>query len=316
MIWKIEEVWGDLRGQSVSPVHRRCPAGDHIELYAQIDNQYREGLLGIATRRPSVPHEFDAVDLQVRERTDGRWAVSMSLRDPSLRKIFVRMCDEISRDAAEDVVSRDAGHFLVSSLLRWHRLLALGANGVLGEGAQAGLFGEMLLLRASMARYGVIQAVEGWNGPEGAPQDFDLPLGLIEVKTLRVGAQELSISSVDQLDVDGAALFIATLRLGIPVRASDGCTLLELVSQLRVLAAREPAAATMLERKLVEAGYEDHEAYGVKARVVKSEQWYEVKEAFPRLRRREISSGIAGAVYTIRLAALEEYKYSSELSCQ
>ena len=309
----IDALWSDLRSQVVLPVHRRLSADSGMELYAQLDELRREGLLAISAVKPKPVPEFSSVDVQVRARADGQWATSVSLTESSLKPLFTTMCDEILRDASL-AAPADAGAFLLASLLRWQKLLALGTHGLLSESAQAGLFGELHLLRQAVESFEAGVALDAWVGPVDAPQDFSLPFGLVEVKSVKVGARELSISSIDQLDVEGHPLFLVVVQLSTATREGTGLTLYGMISGIRELLATDIPAATEFERKLVSVGYRDSAAYDQRVLSVSSEQWYRVGEGFPRLLRRNVAPEITAAVYRISLAAIGVFTQHSELT--
>jgi hypothetical protein len=223
------------------------------------------------------------------------------------------MCNEILRDAVL-ATGADPGAFLLTSLLRWQKLLALGAHGLLGEGAQQGLFGELHLLKRALGSYGTSVALDAWVGPSGAPQDFSLPIGLVEVKSIRAGTREVSISSIEQLDGQHHPLFLNVMQLTATTGAGTDLTLYGMVSEIRRSLAGDIIAAVEFERKLVSAGYRDCEAYDQRTLAVTAEQWYRVDANFPCLRRKDVAPGITSAVYRINLSAISGFAQRAELT--
>jgi Putative PD-(D/E)XK family member, (DUF4420) len=308
MISTIDSVWTGLARDGKRPVHIGLAAGYPLDLYAQLDAHDRPGLLALANERPAAPPAYAAFDFVVGLREDGRWALSMSLRQSSLRVQFAALCDRVVRSGLDSRTGDDACAFLLHQVARWHRMLALGAAGMLSEEQQRGLIGEIAVLEATVARFGAHAATTGWVGPDDAPQDFVLPSLRIEVKTIISGTPRIKISSLLQLDIPDDSLCLAVVELVQCPVGTGGVSLRSSVEAMRVLLQDDVGAMERFEDRLSIACYEDREEYGrVEYRVSKT-RWFHVTGNFPKLARSLTPLPIADAKYELLVSAIGSHE--------
>lgn len=304
MISTIESVWADLGRDDKRPVHIGLSTGYPLDLYAQLDADDRPGLLALANDRPDAPPPYAAFDFVVGHREDGRWALSMSLRQSSLRVQFAALCDRVVQSGLGSRLGDDACAFLLHQVARWHRMLALGVSGMLSEEQQRGLLGELAVLEAAVARFGAPAATAGWVGPDDAPQDFVLPSLRIEVKTIISGSPRIKISSLLQLDVSDGSLCLAVVELVQCPADTGGVSLRASVEAMRLLLQDDVAAMERFEDRLSVACYEDREEYGrVEYRLART-RWFHVTGSFPKLARSLTPLPIAEAKYELLVSAI------------
>ena len=285
MTTSIELLWKKLAEGPVAPTQIRV-AGDHpLDLFAQIDGQRRVGLLAISDAEPERPPTYVAVEILVGQRADGRWATSISLAQPGLLPMFATMCDQIVEQGRGLPSGTSAASFVLAQVARWHRLLALGRDGLLSVEEQQGIFGELEILREAAARFCLDAASLGWKGPEDAHQDFDLPSGLVEVKTIQSGAPAISISSLEQLDIDGGRLSIAVVDLVRCARGTGGSSLADAVASLRDLLTPSPVALQQFEGQLQKAGYVDRDEYDAVEYRISRIRWFVVRDHYCPVKR-------------------------------
>ena len=80
-------------------------------------------------------------------------------------------------------------------------MLTNRSNILLSEQEIKGLIGELFFLKNYLIKkIGYYDALEAWIGPSYATQDFVLKNEWYEIKTTSINSQEISISSVEQLD--------------------------------------------------------------------------------------------------------------------
>ncbi len=304
MISTIESVWARLARDVRRPVHLGLSPGYPLDLYAQLDADDRPGLLALANERPVVPPPYAAFDFKVGRREDGRWALSMSLGQSSLRVQFAALCDRVIKSGQGSRPGDDACAFLLHQVARWHRMLALGSSGLLSEEQQRGLIGEMAILEAAVARFGAQVATAGWVGPDDAPQDFVLPSRRIEVKTIISGSPRIKISSLLQLDVPDGSLCLAVVELVQCPTGTGGLSLRAAVEAMRLLLQDDVGAMERFEDRLSVACYEDREEYSrVEYRIART-RWFHITDSFPKLARSLTPLPIAEAKYELLVSAI------------
>ena len=306
----IEDTWNALTSASVFPVHRRVSLDHPLDLFGQLDDSGRVGLLAIADVEPDPVPVYAAVDVFVGRRSDSRWATSLSLKQPLLRPMFAAMCNEIVLQGQLCSAGSDAARFVLQHLARWTRLLSLGPDGLLSSEERLGLLGELSMLSLAIDRFGPLLPVEGWVGPDDAPQDFHLPCGFVEVKAIRSGGPEIMISSLEQLDISDGALNLAVYEFAPCSPETGGSSLAGAVNDVRMKLVVSAQATQIFERALRTAGYLDRPEYDVDQFRVAKVRWYHVANEFPRLCRSNLGRAVSAAKYKLLLAELDRFEIS------
>lgn len=229
-----------------------------------------------------------------------RETLGIVLEDQSLKEVFAVLGSDLMT-AAGSAGSAEAGMLrCLDRIAMWQGLLEqLPATG-LGEEAQRGLFGELLVLqRVHLQAVDPLAAATSWNGPRRAYQDFETNGAAIEVKTsLAKRHARLTITSEKQLDERPLrALFLAHVALS---EATAGVSLVDLVGRLRALFAEDHAALNEFNLRLMSSGYLDPHA-GLYATTYEVDRLrlFHVSGAFPRLTGADVPPGVGDLTYTI-----------------
>lgn len=304
----LDSLWTILSAGSILPAHTRVSADHPLELFAQIDAQRRQGLLALSDAPFDPPPVYSAVDLVVGRRDDGRWALSMSLAQEVLAPHFAVMCEQIILQGRTQPPGACAATFLLRQVARWHRLLALGPDGLLRQEDQQGLLGEVLILTLASSRFGAEAAATSWVGPDDAPQDFMLPSVNVEVKAIQSGSTCVTISSLYQLETGAQPLLLAVVELVRCARGTGGLSLFDAVAQAREALAATPRAVDRFEEQLGKAGYIDRDEYKLNEYRVARTRWFGVSPTFPRLARSLVPEAIRDARYELLISALTNFE--------
>jgi hypothetical protein len=300
----IEELWRALEAGGEAGGARRVDDRHPSDLYAALDTQSHPGLVLITATAPPEAPVFEAVEVTVTRRNDGRHALGLWLRAGALRGLFERLCQDLV-EASRNLPPAAVANFVVTRLLRWRRLLEAGADGVLQSTELRGLLGELLVLRECLTEWPAAEVVAGWIGPLDAPQDFALPSARLEVKTIRPGGSTARISSADQLDVHDADLFLVIATLARAAEGEGSFTAAGLVNELRsrLAASAPPATVADFESLLAAGGYADHPHYEQSRFRLDAIRTFAVTDGFPRLRRSDLPVGLSEVTYDIELSA-------------
>lgn len=303
MIWSSLETGGDIGGA------RRVDDEHPCDLYAALDPLGRPGLVLVTAEAPPVPTAFDAVDLTVSHRADGRWNLGIWLRSETLHSLFGRLCHDLVESSRDVVPAGAAGHIL-SRLVRWRKLLQAGDSAALPPSELRGLLGELIVLQRCLETWPPTEVIHGWVGPLDAPQDFTLPSLRIEVKTIRPGSTTVRISSVDQLDVADAALLLCVITLASAETGTDAFSPAQLVDGIRrrLIQAGVPGAILEFDSRLAAGGYTDLDEYEHRLFRLEAIRFFEVRDDFPRIRRADLSDGIADANYEVELGKCRRFE--------
>lgn len=189
----------------------------------------------------------------------------------------------------------------------WQQLLSRLPDSF-GRLKQQGLLAELLVLRDNLIpNYGLEKALDMWQGPKGAKQDFILPEGWIEVKSTNFGKREIYISSLEQLDtpINAGELTVITLQESNAYDSSAIClstVIDEIESEIN-----DDLIAIDFKEKLLLVGYGQNKENELYFRVCDIEN-YSVNEEFPKIKRNDISTAITKVSYTLNLEAISNFK--------
>jgi hypothetical protein len=237
----------------------------------------------------------------------GRVWVSLSRQAAGSADLFAMMAADVldTMETCSGVADDRVFHIFLTRIRAWQEFMRREGDGLLSPEAEIGLIGELLFLR-DVLDIGMrpVTATEGWQGPLDGLHDFVFGTGAVEVKaTAAVGGFPAAISSLEQLDdLPGRSLFLAAIRLSAD---SSGMTLPETVADVRRLVRGVPAAASVLDSRLLHAGFLDavSERYVRRFSRVRT-RILPIGADFPRLARTEVSPEIRRARYELDIDAV------------
>jgi hypothetical protein len=300
----IETLWLTIANSTASKgVFRLLDESHPLDLYAGFDQDNRRVLMLVTQFPPEELPATGAVEVTVNLRSDGDYAVLFRLARTELNELFGRLCQDLidSTRASKKELGAAA---LLQRLIRWRRLLESGRSG-LSESQLRGLYGELWFLwTIAIPVHGAVNAINGWNGPLGAPQDFQLGPGLVEVKAILPGIHSVSISSAEQLEHGSSSLQLVVVSL----HPSEELSLPSLIANIRQELEASLGCISEFELRLAEAGYSDRLEYERVKFSVDQIRFYPVGETFPRIASSQIPSGISRLTYDLDLHQCGEYR--------
>ena len=246
----------------------------------------------------------------------GRSELHVSLIAVELREVFNALVNDMISAAAQTSDGRDAILAIVGRFEHWRRLLAaVSAEGLLPEWRR-GLAGELVVLRDTvLPAVGVAGTVAAWTGPTGAPQDYQLPGGAIEVKTTAAKQpQTLVITNERELDDTGVQALLL-VHLSVDERqGGDGYSLNRIVDDIRGLLGAGPAHGRF-EELLIRAGYlpAHRTLYDEPRYTVRDMHLWHVAGDFPRITEAELRPGVGDCRYRIATVGLDNYSATHEV---
>lgn len=218
--------------------------------------------------------------------------------------LFAMMAGDVVRllEGCADVGEERLFQLFLSRIRAWQDFMERSRDGVLGQEAEVGLFGEMVVLK-TLLEEGVpaALALDAWQGPLEGLQDFLVGSGAIEVKTtLSAKGFPATVNSLEQLDETlRQPLYVAGVRL---VLGGAGMTLPEFTDVIRELFKDQPTALGMFESRLVQAGYLRALSDKYVRRFTHSgTAILPVEGDFPRLTRMNVAAGVRKARYEVDL---------------
>lgn len=222
--------------------------------------------------------------------------------------LFHSLCLTLVESVKDVEDSSTALRLSLSHLKRWKAFLAGKKGRLLSAEEVRGLFAELLFLRSLYKQYvGQREAVDGWQGPIRAHQDFALRDSVVEIKA--ISARERScvrISSEDQLESQAARVYLQIFRLVELPDSDQSLSLNDLVRQIGKELTDAKTVQLYWER-LAAYGYAEMLEYDEPKFVVGGTRTYRVSEDFPRLIRSQIPDGVSRVSYDIRLEKIEKF---------
>lgn len=283
---------------------------DHpLEIYVGADDAGRAKLQIRTGEQPKIPPLSELVVVD-RMKTHDSWLLSLTLQDPRFNEVFVRLTSHLvdrSRVTKTEAAALDA---LSQVFDQWRRLLQPKPVGRLSLEALRGLVGELwFLLEVAAVARGTADAVEGWSGPLGSPQDFWYPdAGSSEIKAVGISARDIRISSAEQLDVEGMELVVIVVEQ-VSECTTSSVSLVDLVSRVSSKLNAEGADHDGLELRFRRLGVDLNDPfYADTSFVIENTSRYTVTEEFPAIRASQLPSEISHVQYTLARASLESFK--------
>ena len=237
------------------------------------------------------------------------WSLLFTLKSNSNSSLdmFKYIFKDILNSVNFNISERKSLVDLCTRYEHWQQLLSRLPDSF-GRLKQQGLLAELLVRRDNLIpNYGGDKALEMWQGPKGAKQDFILPESWIEVKSTNLGKREIHISSLEQLDspISYGELFVVTLQESNAYDSSAIClstVIDEIESEIN-----DDLIAIDFKEKLLLVGYGQNKENELYFRVCDIES-YRVNEEFPKIKRNDISTAITKVSYTLNLEAISNFK--------
>lgn len=194
----------------------------------------------------------------------------------------------------------------------WQEFMANQRRKPLSPEKQAGLMGELLMLEKLLDHAGsAIVALDSWQGPLRAAQDFHVDGGAIEVKSTAAAQGFVArINSVNQLDTERSPMFLCTIRFS---EDEAGETLTQCVNRLRDVmdghGVRKQFDALLMFSRYVD----EHADRYIRKLIATEALCFLVGDGFPCLRRNTLPGQIRNAQYDLDIETLDIEPQSLEM---
>ena len=228
------------------------------------------------------------------------------LKEKTNWELFFALCNDILSATITVREPEKAPATILHRLRRWQDFLKKNRSDILSEEKIKGLIGELIFLKDHLIpKFGGADAVKFWQGPEGAPQDFNINESAVEVKCQLGGTTpNVKISSADQLCSQLPKLFLLVVTLGRTTEINnEALNLPSLITD--IINDLEKVSSSSLNRfqdLLLEAGYYYSDKYLEYNYLLLGEQAYTVSDGFPRICPDDLNPGIIKVTYNINLA--------------
>ena len=280
-----------------------------LSVYFGLDNMSRPTL-----RIEDIGKTFSASDLPSTAqilvtsfKQEGKACLSFSLLVPEHRDIFNTLCYDLC-EATRKATREQALVGLLARFSEWQDLLKGTRSGLLSLQEQLGLVGELQALLYYINTKGFDNALDAWVGPFKLDKDFEFCDSWAEVKSCKVSATTITISSIEQLDSETEGELLVYHIDRAPENSENAFSLKNLVDEIR-RKTDTAAMRTKFDKMLMLAHYYDGvPEYEKKQFKIYSRDIYKVSPDFPCIRRATLFSTITACQYSLSLPAIEKYK--------
>lgn len=254
--------------------------------------------------------ELNVILLNDKSFSDSQLLV-IQLLYPSNRDIFASLCDNLIQSVIKLNNEQQISRNVINQLEKWKTLFEKNNTTGLTPTEQQGLYGELHFLQIFLAKSDntFSDVLHNWVGVDNAMRDFQGDSWAVEVKTTSTNnPQKVIINGERQLDetfLDHLFLY----HISVEVSNGNGQTLCQIISTIRESLKSDMPALSIFNSKLFEAGYIDKHGLFYQDRFykVRSENFYDIKSKFPRIKESELRKGVSDVKYSIILAMCDEY---------
>ena len=241
----------------------------------------------------------------------------LSLENQALLKTF----NNFALFLAEETIGLEGEELAkktIKIIREWSDVFSKQRQG-LEEHEIIGLICELHALKNHLFKiYDVNYSIRAWIGAEGSKQDFSCDKFVFDVKGHLVGRNDLiHISSIEQLDVEiGVPFFIFKVNIlpGSTDKKPGDLSIRSLVNDIKDNLKNSPDSISLFEGKLnaiVDEATEENLDASYK---LDQEVLYEVNNAFPFIKRKDLPEEVVNAKYDLNTALLEKYICKKSLS--
>ncbi len=281
-----------------------------LEWYVAYETPTNKALIILAHQAIDSLESSKSISTVCRKREDGMFYISFLLTENSQEDVFISMCGNLIDFSADALSEKDALKKVAFRYRQWRRLMEYCNIAILSDEKRRGLIGELLYLKQIIENQKpVVDALNGWVGPDGADQDFVYDGVWREIKTTGLSSDQISIHSLEQLGnhSDHGALFIYRVDSCAP-ETEGAFTLRKLVNEIVVMLDGDLSNIESFTEKLNEVGYIDMPVYDTFFYKYYKNDRYDVDETFPRITRNDLRSEIVKCDYILSISSIEDWK--------
>lgn len=288
----------------------RLDTAHPLEWYVGYQSIEQKTLMIVSNCENNAPYSSKSVIVKNRRReNDRKWTLTFELMKNEQEGVFVNLCCDILNYSQSAANENEALNRVFMRYKQWNRLLEYQKKSLLDESSKKGLLGELIFLQGKL-QSGIppLTAVQAWVGPDAADQDFDFADGWYEVKTVGIGADSVSISSLEQLDSSEIGnLIIIRVDKCAPER-QGAFSLSQKIAEIKENINKNSDATELFEVKLAKSGYIDLPEYDVQKYYCSGKTAYIVNDTFPKLISKNVPSQVIGSQYVLSIAGITDWE--------
>lgn len=301
--------WDSISPHQGDNIGRRADTSHPLDFFIGYDERSNMQLMLLSNFMPELPKSSQQIIVRGNKRVDGDYALCFSLVEKELRDLYVSLCWDMM-DCTVEIHEKRRGTLAALKRFRmWQKLFAEIKNKTLSEFKVKGLIGELCVLKQICAPiYGLAKSVQGWAGPLGADRDFEFDDAWYESKAVSLSKESITISSLDQLDIDSPGYLILCRVEKTSEQDPNAISLKRLINNVCTELGTDERTVTIFKNKLALSNYQETDELVETSYVLYRIEKYVVNSSFPRIRRCNVESAVTNGTYDLSIAAIHQWQ--------
>ena len=241
---------------------------------------------------------------------DGYAACILQASSVDQNEVFSIVAKDILNSLEKEKSEERYVEILKERIEKWRDFFKEIHEKKLSNNVLIGLMGELKFLN-ELLEHEIYSALDWWNGPIKAAQDFQDDRVAVEIKaTSNLKLDNVYISNEVQLDSnDREKLFLIAYRL-----ERDDASGKSLPEMIEIISKKlSETQRNIFRAKLLCLGYDEENSESYSERfVVKESKCYDIKANFPCLTRKNIPLSVHDIKYKLELSHCEQFKIDLE----
>lgn len=319
---RILKIWSDLETKKKDGFYKQLyESHKPFHVYGTYDYSgkvYGIGFIISNNYRIDIDNFSNLKDLKVTIIKDTSFEnsrfLSIQLLDASNKDVFYVLCENLIQSVINLPSEKERISTVINQLEKWKSMFDKIHSEGLTPAQQQGLFGELHFLEKFFSCCDVtpIDVLRTWVGVDAYMRDFQGTNWAVEVKTSATNnPQSVKINGERQLD----ETLIDTLYLyhcSVEISKNNGQSLPQKITKIRERLNNDIIALNNFNAKLFEVGYIDRQEhlYYDRCYQIRSENFYQINDDFPRIKENELRKGVGNVKYSIVLQMCNEFLVS------
>jgi len=279
-----------------------------LDIYTGTDNISRLTLFLISDLEPPTVSSSQIINVSVGKRKDNKWGISYTLLDNQFEDLFAKFCTDIIESSRSLKVKTSGAEFICNRYEKWQNMLSKFKGELLSHSTIKGLIGELAFLKEYMIpMYGQEKALNSWIGPDKADQDFVCDNTWYEVKSTVSGAESISVTSIEQLDMSMAGELVIVYLDKTSQSDAEKITLNSIVKAVSESLSNEEMKHK-LSGILLNLGYYVRPEYDEPTFKYSKTERYLVDNKFPCVRRKDLPHAVINSKYDLSISLISKYR--------
>jgi hypothetical protein len=288
--------------------YKRIPKTENFGIYLGSDNKGRTSMFVKLTKKPKFNSSSKYLIYDYNKRQDGFWALTVSIAEQKYLGVFIKLVYDLVDTVREEHSSLVAERIFIQRFNEWKTMFEHGVTSTLDYRKIVGLAGELYFMSEFLVeKYGIIDSLNSWSGPNGAEKDFNINNIWFEVKTKSLNKDTIHLNSKSQL-VSNRTGYLTVVSYEKSSSANVNSTnLFELYQKISSLITTQSLQAEF-DRKLANLNFVPDEKYKEINLEFHEIVFYEVNEGFPDISNVEIDEAITNIEYDLYLPRINQFK--------